>query len=184
MLRRNGWDDINRITHCNCFNPADSLASKTNKKVDKLKCTKLLTMVFFAGFITNLIWENLQAPLYQDYEGFIKHFLSCLAASIIDGIVIVAFYLIIGLLRNNVLWLFEIRTRDIFILIILGTASAFAFEKWAVSGDWWDYNHNMPIIFGVGVTPLIQLPVLSLLTVYMVKVFSGNKSEKYKKSNT
>lgn len=32
MLRRNGWDGINRIAGCNCFNPTDSLAGKTNKK--------------------------------------------------------------------------------------------------------------------------------------------------------
>ena len=159
------------------------MARKTNKKVDKLKCAKLLTLVFFAGFITNLIWENFQAPLYQDYEGFIKHFLFCLTASIIDGIVVVVFYLIIGLFRKNVLWLVEIRASDIFILVILGTASALAFEKWAVSDGWWDYNHNMPIIFGVGLTPLIQLPVLSVLTVYLVKVFSGNKNPKFKKTN-
>ena len=41
------------------------MAGKTNKKVDKLKCAKVLTLVFFAGFITNLIWEKLQAPLWQ-----------------------------------------------------------------------------------------------------------------------
>ena len=180
MLRRNGGDDIDRITSCNSFDPADSLARKPNKKVDKLNSVKVLILVFFAGFATNLIWENLQAPLYQGYEGFITHFLSCLAASSIDGIVIVAFYLIIGLLRKNVLWLFEIRTWDIFILVILGTATAFAFEKWAVSREWWGYDQNMPIIFGVGLTPLIQLPVLSLLTVYLVKVFSGKKNVKYK----
>ena len=182
MLRRNGGDDIDRIIGCNCFDLADSLARKTNKKVDKLNSVKVLILVFFVGFATNLIWENLQAPLYQGYEGFITHFLSCLAASSIDGVVIVAFYLIIGLLRKNVLWLVEIRAKDIFILVILGTATAFAFEKWAVSGEWWDYNHNMPIIFGVGLTPMIQLPVLSVLTVYLVKVFSGNKNLKYNKT--
>lgn len=35
MLRRNGWDDINRITGRNRFNSADCVADKTNKKVNK-----------------------------------------------------------------------------------------------------------------------------------------------------
>lgn len=33
VLRRNGWDDINRNTGCNRFNPTHGLADKTNKKV-------------------------------------------------------------------------------------------------------------------------------------------------------
>lgn len=37
LLRRNGWDDINRTTVYNRFSPPDSLAGKTNKKVDKFE---------------------------------------------------------------------------------------------------------------------------------------------------
>lgn len=175
MLRRDGRDDNNRIAECHRFNPPDSLACKTNKKVDRLKSAKILALVFFAGFITNLIWENLQAPLYQGYEGFIAHFLFCLGASVIDGVVTVAFYFVIGLIRNNYSWLIEVRARDILLLFILGAVTAFAFEKWAISSGWWNYNPNMPIIFGVGLTPLIQLPILSVLSIYLIKFLAGKR---------
>ena len=140
-----------------------------------MKHAKVFTLVFLAGFSTNLIWENLQAPLYQGYESFITHFLFCLGASVIDGVVIVAFYLIIGLIRNNHSWLVEMRTRDILLLFILGAVTAFAFEKWAISSGWWNYNPNMPIIFRVGLTPLIQLPILSVLSIYLIKLLARKR---------
>lgn len=140
-----------------------------------MKHAKVFALVFLAGFSTNLIWENLQAPLYQGYESFITHFLFCLGASIIDGVVIVAFYLIISLVRNNFVWLVEMRTTDVFLLFTLGAVTAFAFEKWAISSGWWDYNQNMPIIFGVGLTPLIQLPILSVLSIYLIKFLARKR---------
>jgi hypothetical protein len=140
-----------------------------------LKKRKLVLWVFIAGFITNLIWENAQAPLYEGYESFSEHFLFCLVASIVDGAVIVGFYLVASLIRRNIFWLLNVTVKDIAILLILGMATAIAFEKLALKKESWNYNGNMPLVFGLGLLPLIQLAALSIISIYIVKVIIQSK---------
>jgi hypothetical protein len=176
MLWRYGnWDDVNRITGCGPFDRVNCLAGEANKKVAGLKMRKLLLWIFIAGFITNLIWENAQAPLYEGYEGFSQHFLFCLAASIVDGAVIVGFYLLASLVRGNIFWILNITVKDIGILVMLGIATAIAFEMMALDKEAWNYNENMPLILGLGLIPLIQLPALSVISIYLVKTFVQSK---------
>lgn len=125
--------------------------------------------IFIVGFITNFIWENAQAPLYEGHESFSQHFLFCLVASIIDGVVIVGFYLIISTLRKNFLWLENIKITDILILLFLGSVTAIIFEVLALKIQTWNYTDRMPLIYGLGLMPLIQLSILSVLSIYLVR---------------
>jgi hypothetical protein len=131
---------------------------------------KLLLWILASGFVTNLIWENAQAPLYEGYKGFGQHFIFCFVASIVDGVIIVVFYLIVSVIRRNRSWLFSIRIGDIIILVILGILTAIAFEKWALSNGTWSYDERMPMILGLGLMPLLQLSILSIISIYLVKV--------------
>jgi hypothetical protein len=137
-----------------------------------LKKRKLLLWIFIAGFITNLIWENAQAPLY---ESFSQHFVFCVAASIVDAAVVVGLYVMVGLLRRNIFWLLNITIKDIIILLISGIVTSIAFEELALSNGSWNYNENMPLIFGLGLVPLIQLAVLSIISVYLVQLIIKSK---------
>ena len=127
-------------------------------------------MVFAAGFITNLAWENVQAPLYEGYESFSQHFLLCLAASVVDGVMVVLFYVLVGLIRRDIFWLLNSRISDMAIITFCGTLTAIAFEIVALKNGGWNYNENMPLIFGLGLIPLIQLSSLSIISVYLVKI--------------
>lgn len=142
-----------------------------------LKKKKLLLLIFVSGFVTNLIWENAQAPLYEGYQNFLQHFPFCFVASIIDGAVILAFYLIISFVRQEILWIKSIRVSDIVILLILGTLTAIAFEKWALQKGTWNYTKSMPLIFDIGLVPLIQLAALSIISIYVVKIFIQAKQK-------
>ena len=130
---------------------------------------RVILYLFITAFIINLIWENLQAPLYTGYQSFGQHFLFCLVASLIDAVVILAFYFIISLIRKNVLWLLNIRPPDTLLLLALGLFTAVLFEKWALKSSMWDYTSEMPIIFRLGLVPLIQLAILSVISVYIVR---------------
>ena len=121
------------------------------------------------GFITNLIWENAQAPLYTGYEGFGQHFLFCLVASVVDGLVVLGFYFIISLIRKDSFWLFNIKASDILMLVILGLFTAILFEKWALKSGTWHYTEEMPLILGMGLLPVLQLAILSIASVYAVR---------------
>ena len=121
------------------------------------------------GFITNLIWENAQAPLYTGYEGFGQHFLFCLVASVVDGLVVLGFYFIISLIRKDSFWLFNITAPDILMLFVLGLFTAILFEKWALKSGTWHYTEEMPLILGMGLLPVLQLAILSIASVYAVR---------------
>lgn len=135
----------------------------------------LLFRIFAAGFVTNLIWENAQAPLYTGYEGFGQHFLFCLVASAVDGVVILTFYLIVCSIRGDWFWLFNIRASDIGMLSLLGVGVAVLFEKWALVRGTWSYTEQMPAIFGIGLLPALQLAILSNMSIYIIKVALRDK---------
>lgn len=130
---------------------------------------RLLVYIFITAFITNLIWENAQAPLYTGYKGFGQHFLFCLVASAVDGVVILTFYLIVSSLRGDWFWLFNIKPSDIGILSVLGVGVAVLFEKWALKNRTWSYTEQMPTIFGIGLLPALQLAILSIMSIYIIK---------------
>lgn len=140
----------------------------------RIETKKVIFYLFITAFITNLIWENFQAPLYAGFKTFGQHFLLCLVASVVDAVVILAFYFIIRLMRKDPLWLLHMKLADTFILLFLGLFTAILFEKWALKSGSWDYTSEMPLIFGIGLAPLIQLSILSIISVYIVKfVFRG-----------
>lgn len=131
---------------------------------------RLIFYLFLAAFITNLMWENVQAPLYTGYKSFEQHFLFCLAASLIDAAVILAFYFIVMLMRKDALWPLNIKPADTLALLAMGLVTAILFERWALESGRWDYTDKMPVVLGIGLAPLIQLGILSIVSVYVVKI--------------
>ncbi len=131
---------------------------------------RLVFYLFLTAFVTNLIWENMQAPLYIGYKSFEQHFLFCLAASLIDAAVILAFYFIVMLMRKDALWPLNIQPADTLALLAMGLVTAILFERWALESGRWDYTDEMPVVLGIGLAPLIQLGILSIISVYLVKI--------------
>lgn len=132
---------------------------------------RVICYLFITAFITNLIWENFQAPLYAGFKSFGQHFLFCLVASVIDAFVILGFYFIVSLIRKNALWPLTAKPVDTLALLVFGLLTAIFFEKWALKSGRWNYTSEMPLIFGIGLAPLIQLSTLSIISVYIVKFF-------------
>ena len=99
--------------------------------------------------------------------------LSC--SEFVDALVILAFYFIINLIRNDAFWLLNIRPADMLLLLALGLFTALLFEKWALQSGTWDYTSEMPVIFGIGLAPLIQLAILSIISIYLVKIAFGRR---------
>lgn len=50
--------------------------------------------------------------------------------------------------------------------VTVGLIVAFVIEKTSLRSKRWKYANTMPIVFGVGVTPLLQLAVTGLLTFF------------------
>ncbi|MBI3291116.1 hypothetical protein HYZ76_02425 [Candidatus Falkowbacteria bacterium] len=123
-----------------------------------------LSVIFVLSFILNLIWENFHSKLYTHYQGGPITEIILLRAALVDALIITAIAIIfikIDYFKQNLWW-----------TIIIGVIIAIGIELYALSTDRWTYNEMMPIIpiINTGLTPTIQLGLLSYLTFKIAKL--------------
>lgn len=138
--------------------------------------------IVLIGFFLNLLWEVLHSELYDwdkpplvndiyDYCIRITFF-----ASAFDAIWIISFILLNSLIQREFDWLLNPQKRDYIIFIVLGIITAIIIELHAIIFNMWSYNEYMPQIFGVGLTPLIQLAITSYISLYITAHIQWNKA--------
>lgn len=133
------------------------------------KLPKTLLIIAGISLVPNLIWENLQAPLYQGYSNFWQHFPICSIASLGDVLIILVLYFVLAIVNRNIFWITKMSRADVAIVITLGASVAVGIEKWALVVDRWQYSSAMPLIpyIEVGLLPVLQISLLPLLTYYI-----------------
>jgi len=97
--------------------------------------------------------------------------------AIMDGLLILGIYLITAIVYKNLLWIKNIKKEQIYIFSILGLIVAAVIEYRAIFVlDKWTYSNLMPTIFGLGLSPLIQLTVTGLIAIWLTrKLVFGKK---------
>lgn len=121
---------------------------------------KQAALIFLIAFVLNLIWEKLQMPLYSvDVSGW-EYWLLCIRASIWDAVIITGVYYVVDAPSKKIKYIMSV--------IILLCVAIFI-EQCALIEGRWAYSYLMPTIFGIGLVPLIQLPLLALATYETVK---------------
>lgn len=131
---------------------------------------------FFGGsFLLHLLWENLQAPLYEGYTTFVQHFNICLKAALGDMVFMGILYGVLALLHRNVLWIANpsvyARPSAWIVVALTGFFLAVGFELWALSTHRWEYG-AMPTILGIGIFPVLQMIVIPLTTLSISRSLS------------
>jgi hypothetical protein len=126
---------------------------------------KKIFSIFFIAFVLNAVWENLHSVFYDNYMGGeITQFI-LLRASFWDAIIVVFITLpfIFYLPLKNKSWL----------IILAGIVVSIFIEYWGLGTGRWAYNSLMPIIplFGIGLTPAIQLGLLGYISFKTVESF-------------
>lgn len=132
------------------------------------KYKKFLLIVSFS-FILNLIWEFSHFVLYIDLSGIPKN-LHLIQASFMDMLIISAIFLIISLKNKNLNWTKKPKRIDYLIIVVLGIIVAGGIEFWALSVGRWMYKDLMPTIFGIGLSPLIQLFSTGILSLIIFRI--------------
>lgn len=120
--------------------------------------------LFAVALVLNLVWENVQMTLYQSYGSFWQHFPVCARASLWDAGYITALYLGIAFLNNDFFWIRQRQAKNYLLIIGVSLLVAWWIELDALRDGRWAYGERMPLVSGVGLTPLLQLPILSLLS--------------------
>ena len=125
--------------------------------------TRQLLFIFLGGFLLNLLWENLHAPLYVHYQGGAITEYILLRAALFDALVITIFVALSFLISRQ-------EWRQWFVLAA-GILFAVVLELFALETGRWEYIAFMPLlpIINVGLSPALQLGFTGWLAFVFVK---------------
>ncbi len=133
-----------------------------------MKSLKLI-FLFIIILCLNLIWEFSHYGLYIDLTG-IPSTNHIIIASFTDLLIISFILLINSVYNKNIKWLENPKNSDFVIIVLIGFLLATIIEVYSLSKGRWLYTEYMPTIFGIGLSPLIQLFTTSIISFILLKV--------------
>lgn len=129
----------------------------------------------FAGLLVTLglhfAWEMLQAPAFEEFaatawDGTVRCFVAALGDVVIAGLAYVA----TALVFRHAWWPLQHQwIGPAALWLASGLAITVAFELWALQQGRWAYEPAMPLLFGVGLLPLLQWVIVPVLTLVFVR---------------
>lgn len=140
---------------------------------------KIILLILFFGFTFNFIWESIHAKFL--YSGIlldkVNYWFLMGYASAIDSFLIVLMYLTTAILIKTSLWVNDLNKFRVLIFSFLGLIIAIFIEYLNVYLlHRWSYTNLMPTLFGIGFSPLIQLSITGLVTLYVVRGIYGRNN--------
>lgn len=131
-----------------------------------------LAAVFFVGFLLNLLWENLHAPLYVHYQGGAITEYVLFRAAFFDAFIISLFAAILFFVP----WP---RARP-WLMLAVGVFFAVMLEVWALKTGRWEYTVFMPLVpfLEVGLSPTLQLGATGWLALWTIGILETGDMEK------
>ncbi|TKB23713.1 hypothetical protein FCL47_21220 [Desulfopila sp. IMCC35006] len=142
----------------------------TGKSV--LKLCVILSFLFSFSFLLNFFWEALHAVyLYQRHDLVASEYVPMvLYLSTMDSLIVLSLYIGVSLMWWNFFWLklfskaqiVVFSTIGILVAALIEYSSLFYYHRWL-------YKTEMPTVFGLGISPLLQLSVAGLVSVWLSK---------------
>jgi len=130
-------------------------------------------VLLISAFALNWVWEVAQSSAYQTAEQSMPESLFfCTLASVIDAVTILGIFIAAAFLFGRGGWKFYLT------VALLGAVCAVAFEKIAFTFGWWNYHEKMPRVplLGTGLSPFLQLTILSPLAVWLALFWQSPKN--------
>lgn len=120
-------------------------------------------------FTLNVFWEFSHYLLYVDLSGISKY-PHLLSASFTDMLIILGIFLLLSLKNGTFSWVKNPRTFDYLFVVFFGLAFAVFIEILNLRLGRWMYTSLMPTFFGIGISPLLQLALTSILSLLLIQV--------------
>jgi hypothetical protein len=140
----------------------------SSRKVREITLTIGLTFLF--SYLFNFVWEAFHAVwLYEDHDIGADHYVRMINyVSIVDALIVLGIFCIVCVLWRNLSWLKGMNSMQALAVVLTGFAASGMLEYRAVYLlKEWRYNENMPIVLGIGLSPLIQIGVTGLLALWL-----------------
>ena len=133
------------------------------------------------AFLLHFIWEVIQAPLYTGMADA-RHWdavRTCGLASAGDVLVLVTAYAGVAVILRQSDWLALPTGRRVVAYLAIGLLLTFVLETVNVYVlQRWTYRQSMPVLFGIGVSPLMQWVVVPTLTLWLARRHLGLSSRR------
>ena len=120
----------------------------------------------------NYIWESVhEAFLYRVFKCSAElYVLMILEAAVIDASIILGIYLFVAVLWLDIFWLKTMKRNQLYASCVTGMLIAVLIEyRGVMSLKEWSYLPAMPTVFGIGISPLIQLSATGLPAFWLAK---------------
>ena len=127
----------------------------------------LLLSIFLTGFIFNMIWELSHCKLYNTCIKMPKkrRYFLLIRMSVKDALFILLFYLITYRLYDNIYILQNFYQTLLFMLLCM--TFSFFDETISIRLNRWEYNYKMPTILNVGISPLLEIMITGLVSLFI-----------------
>ncbi len=132
-----------------------------------MKKTQFILLGFII-LIISIIWEFSHFPLYHDLTGISK-IPHLLIASIGDLFFVGIIFLAISYKNKAINWVKSPNRSDYLLIILFGSFIAILIEVINLNLGRWAYTEAMPVIFGIGLSPLVQLSITSILSLFIFR---------------
>ena len=131
-----------------------------------------LSTVFIFAYLLNYVWESFHAVfLYQDHDFRAEMYVLMLNyVAAVDSIFIVGIYVFVAAFWWDALWLKKMDIKKAGAIVATGllVASLIEYRKVVILKTW-TYLPAMPTILGIGISPLLQLSVTGLLSIWLTR---------------
>jgi hypothetical protein len=135
-----------------------------------LEIALIILLIFAFSFVFNFVWETLHSVyLFEDHDfSSVRYVMMVISASARDSLIIIAMYFGIAAAARRLLWASRMERKWALAFVLVGLVVAAVIEYRAVYlMGIWAYNSYMPTIFGIGVSPLVQLSITGILAIVL-----------------
>ena len=145
---------------------------RSSHKQDALELISIFFSTFVFSFLLNFLWEALHAVyLYQRHDYDASNYVPMLLyVSSVDSLIIMGLYIGVSITWMNFFWIKIFTKRQLFVFAGIGILVAAVIEILSVFYyQRWVYKELMPTVFGIGISPLSQLSITGLISVWLTR---------------
>ena len=134
------------------------------------------------AFLLNLPWEIAQLPLYEfppdvGSPRIAYYVLHCTAG---DAMIATTIFLLTGLMLSGPDWPTTRPWTGAAMVTLLGVGYT-AFSEWrnVYELSAWSYARAMPLVFGIGLAPLLQWIIVPIITLFVYRWISARRKQSH-----
>jgi hypothetical protein len=131
-------------------------------------------VLFASAFVLNFCWESWHGLLYAAHQTIpaMSYVPMMVQMSLLDALSVVGMQLFTALFARALVWSPDLRSVTVFFLAGMIPAGGVEYVSVNILHAW-SYTPEMPTLFRVGLSPLLQLPLTGLAGVFLSRPFSG-----------